>query len=131
MSYCSGWIRRPGWGAFITLTCYAGVVLGSLPRWKAHLATQGSVHLPLHFATYLVSALVTLGFVPWHGRRLAAASLPTALGFVTEALQHYKYEISFEWQDFIADLYGVLAGVLVFLAIQHVRILSARSEGYR
>lgn len=123
-------IRGRYCGGLITLTYYTGVFLGSVAHWKANLPTHGDVHMPLHVGTYLVTALVTLVFAPWRANRVASCIMPVTLAFVTETLQCYVYGISFEWQDIVADLYGVLTGALLFMASQHVRVPSKRRAEY-
>ena len=102
----------------VWLTC---VVLGSvLPGWKHFIHTRGRFHLPLHFAVFAFSSLVTLGVAPSRGRRVLSCGALIGLAFVTEALQRAIYRINFEWRDFVTDTFGVLAA-LVFVVILQSR----------
>ena len=120
-------VRRTSRGSFITAAWYLCVVLGSILPWKSRLPTHGRVHLPLHFATYLISVFLTFGFAPWPGRRVFSVAAAITLAFVTEAMQCHIYRIDFEWRDLMTDTYAVLAGALLCIAIPYFRATPLRS----
>jgi hypothetical protein len=123
--------RRTIWGALITAMFYISVVVGSLlPGLKPRLHAHRSLHLPMHFATYVLSALLTFGFAPWRGQQVLSCAAPVSLAFVTEALECEIYGIRFEWRDIVTDIVGVLAGAVFFLTISHlIRSSTAASRG--
>jgi len=104
---------RVGWKRAITGVWFACVIAGSLLplHWKTILRTNGPLHVPLHFAVFAISGMLTFGFSRSISGKILICSALIGLAFVLEGLQRAFNPIRFEWRDVLTDGGGVLAAV--------------------